>query len=465
MDNLILMTDSYKASHFLQYPPQTTSMYSYVESRGGTYPETVFFGLQYILERYLSQPINMGDVVEAQEFFAAHGEPFPLDGWRRVVEHHNGYIPLKIRAVPEGSVVPNHNVLMDVESTDEKLFWMVTWLETLLMRVWYPITVASQSYAIKKTIRNFLENTSDAPDAELLFKLHDFGARGVSSHESAALGGAAHLVNFQGSDTIEGLMLARDYYDEHMAGFSVPATEHSTMTAWGRAGEMAAYENALHVFGTNPIVSVVSDSYDIMAAIDQIWGGSLKEQVLAFNKAGGTLVIRFDSGEPIDRIILEGVERLDAAFGHTLNTKGYKVLKGVRALQGDGINQKSIYDILSTLTNNGWSASNIGTFGMGGALLQQVNRDTQKFAYKCSSVVVAGTRRDIFKQPITDLGKQSKKGRLDLIMHQGHYKTVEHGNSHTLLEPVYLNGAVLRRQTLSEIRENTVRIRNAAAVV
>ncbi len=233
-DNLILMTDSYKSSHFLQYPPKTTGMFSYLESRGGKYRDTVFFGLQYIVDRYLSRRVTEADVHEAAKFFAAHGEPFPLDGWMRVVNLHKGAIPVCVKAVPEGTVVPTHNVLMTVESTDNELFWMVNWIEALLHRVWYPITVATTSFQIKRVIKEFLERTSDDPAAELPFKLHDFGGRGVSSHESAGIGGAAHLVNFMGSDTVEGILLANQYYQHPMAAFSIPAAEHSTVTSWGR---------------------------------------------------------------------------------------------------------------------------------------------------------------------------------------------------------------------------------------
>jgi nicotinamide phosphoribosyltransferase len=134
-------------------------MYSYIESRGGKYPVTVFFGLQYILKCYLCQPIELWMVEEANTLLTAHGLPFNYDGWRYIAEDLKGHLPVRIKAVPEGSVIPVHNVLMTIESTDPKVFWLASWLETLLMRIWYPITVATQSWHLKKRIYESLERT------------------------------------------------------------------------------------------------------------------------------------------------------------------------------------------------------------------------------------------------------------------------------------------------------------------
>jgi len=219
-DNLLLDTDSYKLSHWVQYPPKTTSMYSYLESRGGKYGHTVMFGLQPILKR-LEQGFTMDDVNEARDFAAAHGEPFNYDGWSACYAKHNGAFPVRIRAVAEGVVVPVSNILMSVESTDPEFFWVVSYLETVLMRMWYPITVATQSWTIKQIIRGYLDRTADDTDAEINFKLHDFGSRGVSSYESACIGGAAHLTQFMGSDTMAGVRFANHYYKSPMSGFSI----------------------------------------------------------------------------------------------------------------------------------------------------------------------------------------------------------------------------------------------------
>lgn len=454
--NLILNTDSYKVSHWVQYPPGMDAMFSYIESRGGRYDRTVFFGLQSILKEYLSTPVTRADVAEAKELFAAHGEPFNEAGWLQIVERHGGRIPVAIRAVPEGSVVPTHNVLATIESTDPQSFWVASYLETLLLRVWYPTTVATISWHIKQLIREYLNATSDDPAAQLAFKLHDFGARGVSSYESAAIGGLAHLVNFQGTDTVAALVAGRRYYHEPMAGFSIPAAEHSTITAWGRDGEEAAYRNMLRQYGkAGGIFACVSDSYDVYAAIEKLWGGSLKREVIA---SGATLVVRPDSGNPPD-VVERCAVLLDRAFGSVVNRKGFKVLNHVRLIQGDGINPTSIREILERLKAAGFAADNIA-FGMGGALLQHLNRDTQKFAMKCSAARIDGRWVDVYKDPVTDPGKASKRGRLDLVREaRGRYATVALGDrapaQASELVEVYRDGELLRDWTLREVRERS----------
>ena len=207
--NLILATDSYKQSHFKQYPEGMTYMHDYIESRGGTYGYVKFFGLQYYLKEYLSRPITTEMVEEAKEICELHGVPFNFEDWKYIAEEL-GYIPVRIRAVSEGSIIPNRNVLVTVESTDEKVAWIAGFVETLIMKVWYPITVATFSYKIKQIIRHFLERTSDNVEGELVFKFHDFGYRGVSSEESAGIGGMAHLTNFKGTDTLASVLLQKN---------------------------------------------------------------------------------------------------------------------------------------------------------------------------------------------------------------------------------------------------------------
>lgn len=452
--NLILNTDSYKVSHWVQYPRGMDAMFSYIESRGGLYDRTVFFGLQAILKEYLTRPITLADVEEAKEVCSGHGVPFNEAGWRYIVAEHGGLAPVAIRAVPEGSVVPTHNVLVTVESTDAKCFWIASYLETLLMRVWYPTTVATISWHIKKLIRRYLNETSDAPLEQLPFKLHDFGARGVSSLESAALGGLAHLVNFKGSDTLPAVLAGRRYYSEPMAAFSIPAAEHSTITSWGREGEEAAYRNMIDQYGKpGAVFACVSDSYDVFAAIEHLWGSRLKQRVI---DSGATLVVRPDSGNPPD-VVEKCAILLDRAFGSDINGKGFKVLKHVRLIQGDGVNPSSIKEILERLKKAGFAADNIA-FGMGGALLQQLNRDTQKFAMKCSAARIDGRWIDVYKDPITDPGKASKKGRLDLARDEttGEYVTYPLGDgdlsARSELVDVYRNGKLSKDYTFAEVR-------------
>jgi nicotinamide phosphoribosyltransferase len=415
---LILNTDSYKASHWLQYPPDTRHVFSYIEARGGSLPYTVFFGLQALLKEYFTKPVTPDDVALAGEVCTAHGVPFNHAGWMYIAQVHAGRLPLRIRAVPEGMVVPVNHALVTVENTDPACGWLTSYVETALLRVWYPTTVATLSHATRRIIGDALARTGDPTG--LPFKLHDFGARGVSSLESAMLGGMAHLVNFQGTDTMTALLGARAYYGEPMAGFSIPAAEHSTITSWGRDGELDAYRNMLRQFGRpGALLAVVSDSYDLDAAVTRLWGGALREEVIA---SGATVVIRPDSGDPVT-IVRRTVQSLDAAFGSEVNAKGYKVLKHVRVIQGDGITRESIARILAALEAAGYSADNIA-FGQGGALLQQVNRDTLGFAMKASAAQVQGVWRDVFKAPVTDPAKRSKAGRLTLLQRDGVFATM-----------------------------------------
>jgi nicotinamide phosphoribosyltransferase len=455
-DNPILDTDSYKASHWLQYPPGTTGAFSYVESRGGRYDRTVFFGLQAILKTRLAKPVSHAMVDEAAELLAAHGEPFNEAGWRRIVDVHGGRLPVRIRAVPEGTVVPTHQALMTIENTDPECYWLPSYLETLLLRVWYPVTVATISWQVKQTIRAALEKTSDNAAAELPFKLHDFGARGVSSQESAALGGLAHLVNFQGGDTLSAVLGGRAWYHEPMAAFSIPAAEHSTVTSWGRENEVEAYRNMLVRFGKpGALFSVVSDSYDLFHAVRDLWGGELRQAVI---DSGATLVVRPDSGDPVT-IVAETLRLLDQTFGSTVNGKGFKVLNHVRVIQGDGVNPVSIAAILERIVAEGFSAENLA-FGMGGGLLQQLDRDTQKFALKCSAAKVDGRWIDVSKDPVTDPGKRSKAGRLMLLTDgAGGYRTVAAPEDFTpepgwrdAMVTVWEDGVLLVDQTLAQVR-------------
>jgi nicotinamide phosphoribosyltransferase len=459
--NLILNTDSYKVSMFKQYPVGTTGVYSYIESRGGRYDQTVFFGLQAFIKEYLLEPITQADIDIADEILTAHGEPFNRAGWEYILSAHGGYLPVVIRAVPEGTMVPVKNVLATIENTDPKAFWLTTWLETALLRaIWYPTTVATQSKMIKNIIEDYLEKSGDP--TSIGFKLHDFGARGVSSLESAGIGGAAHLVNFMGTDTITGILYAREYYAAGISGFSIPAAEHSTITSWGRADEVKAYSNMVAQFGKpGALLAVVSDSYDIYEAC-RMWGTELKQQVI---DSGATVVIRPDSGDPVE-VLPKMFNILGETFGYTTNAKGYKVLNNVRMLWGDGINQLSIRSILGVVVDlHGWSADNIA-FGMGGALLQQLDRDTQKFAMKCSAALINGEWVDVFKDPITDRVKASKKGRVTLWTSGGEFQTsVEQPHGWTdrgmewtdALEEIFRDGSLVKEMTFEQVRANSMK--------
>lgn len=452
--NFILATDSYKGSHWNQLPPGTTKSFGFFESRGGAFPSVLFFGLQYYLKEFFEGPvITEEDILEARDVWGLHfgnKNIFNEAGWRHILNKHGGHLPLEIRAIPEGTKVPISNALITAENTDDAVPWLTNYTDSLQTMLWYPCTVAMQSYAMRQIILRALERTGDP--ALIDFKLHDFGFRGSTSYESASIGAAAHLVNFKGTDTVPGLLMARDIYHERMAGFSIPAAEHSTITAWGRTREADAYRNMLNQFPD--MVAVVSDSYDIFHACGEIWGRELHDQVMNHK---GTLVVRPDSGHP-PTVVVKVLEILGAAFGFTVNHKGFRVLDPhVRVIQGDGIDITMLQLILDAMETAGWSADNVA-FGSGGGLLQKVNRDTQSFAFKCSAVKIYNMWHDVMKNPVTDPGKRSKAGRLKLVRDGASWQTVPMNQNHlpNLLEPVFRNGVVLRDQSFADIRQRAM---------
>jgi nicotinamide phosphoribosyltransferase len=271
-------------------------------------------------------------------------------------------------------------------------------------------SVGTVSFEIKKILKKYLDLSGDP--SSIYFKLHDFGLRGVSSRESGMLGGMSHLVNFKGSDNAISAYAAKELYDADLnnVAFSIPAAEHSSITSWGKGNEVLAYKNMVTQFSKpGSIYAVVSDSYDIFNAVENIWGKQLASYV---KEKEGTLVIRPDSGDPVV-VIPKLLTSLYKHFGGRKNEKGYVVLNNVRLIWGDGIEKIAIQSILSVIVDMmGFSVDNIA-FGMGGGLLQHVNRDTQKFAMKCSAAKIDGTWVDVFKDPITDKDKTSKKGLFD----------------------------------------------------
>lgn len=463
MTNPCLNTDSYKLSHYLQLPAEQQGTFSYIESRGGLFSKTLFAGLQAELIEMVSTPITMQHVEFAKKFADEHGEPFNYEGFKSIVEECNGYFPVRISALPEGSIVETHRCLVTVETDNEKYKWCVGFLEKRLLRaVWYMSSVATLSWHIRQSIMAALEK-SGTP-AGIWFKLHDFGGRGVSSLQSAGLGDCGHLYSFKGTDTPAGILAAMKYYGAKMVGFSIPAAEHSTITVYGRAGEARAYRKMLELFARpGSTVAVVSDSYDIENAVTNIWGKELRQEVI---DSGATVVIRPDSGDPVT-VVMMCIRKLDEAYGSVVNDKGYRVLNHVRVIQGDGINARTIDDILEAVLDAGYSADNIA-FGMGGELLQGVMRDDNKYAMKCSAALMEGIGWiDVFKDPITDPNKRSKKGRqttLSRVRDDGstEFVTVREDQSADLLstgwkialELKYDCGKLLNFVTFEEVQRN-----------
>lgn len=455
-DNILLMTDSYKAGHAECYNPKVQKISSYFESRGGKMDKIVFFGLQYFIKKYLTgQVITTEKINEAEKFWADHfgrKDVFRRELWDYIVENHDGNFPIQIRAVPEGTKVPTLNALMRIDVIDDNCKWIVNFIETLLVEVWYPTTIASQSYQIRQDILEYLNRTGDSNG--ISFKCHDFGYRGVTCPEQAALGAAAHLVSFMGTDTIAGILMLQEFYGAGMCGFSIPATEHSIMCSFGREGEIEACENFLNKFPEG-LIACVSDTYNIYNCCENIWGGVLKDKVMARN---GTLVIRPDSGDYLE-VVPKVLDILWKKFGGTVNAKGFKVLDShVRVIQGDGMNPFTIGALYARLEALKWSADNLA-IGSGGGLLMQVNRDTCKFAFKASAVMIENKWVGIWKDPITDSGKVSKKGVQKLIKIDNNWKTVDANDEiykdyEDQLVLVFDHGTMVKEYTLDEVRKN-----------
>ncbi|KAJ9525932.1 hypothetical protein QJQ45_009410 [Haematococcus lacustris] len=339
--------------------------------------------------------------------------PFPRSIFEQFVKENNGWFPVKIQALPEGTVthcrVPVYQVTAEGPYTP-----LCTFLETLLTMIWYPTTVATLSRRARDVVEGSFRRTSDAgSDSPLVAsRLHDFGFRGCTSVEQSVIGGCAHLLSFVGTDTLS----AAYYAQFHLNGGrpvaqSIPATEHSVMTAWPT--ERAAIENMIEHFGTG-VFACVMDSYDYAKALSEVLPSIAAKKV----ERGGYLVLRPDSGDPMEAVLMALVAA-DRVFGSDVNSKGYRVLRGCGVIQGDGIDIDVMRKIAGAIEAAGYAADNVA-YGMGGGLLQKVNRDTMSFATKLNHIVYAdGHAADIMKQPQTDVGKFSLPGVLAVKRVQG----------------------------------------------
>lgn len=430
--NLATSTDSYKASHagyaegdsVGQFPKGTTFTSYYIEARTEN-EELIAAGLN-LVAKILEQGITLAKVERANLLYRSHfgREIFNYEAWKRIATEFGGKLPIDLWAVPEGTVIPSKTAIAVVENTHPDYPWLPGNLETFILRgVWYPTTVATKSNKCLKVLKKYLDMTSDLKDDAynmvLKTRLHDFGARGATAEEAAAIGGLAHLYNFIGTDTVEALILAQDLYNVHCAGFSIPAREHSTTISY--SNEMDAYINSIKLYGKGPY-SCVMDSTDYEKAVEQVCI-ELKDMIIG---EGGTFVFRPDSGNMIDNIMFT-LNMLGKHFGYTRNDKGYKVLPDcVRIIQGDDINSADdIERVLSWMEVHKWSSENIA-FGMGGGLLQKVNRDTHKFAMKLSAICTNGEWRGVRKCPKGAEWKASKMGRLRTIRKKdGTFETID----------------------------------------
>lgn len=411
-----VLTDSYKATHFLQYP-DARKMVAYGEFRCGYGKDTkdtriLSYGIRYIIEVNVSRQWTMQDVEQADLFYRTHMAPtytkfpFPRQLFEKFIRENNGFFPVTIEALPEGTAVHARIPVYQISASGEYAH-LCTYLETLLTHVWYPTTVATLSRRARDVVERAFERTCDVGSRSPLVssRLQDFGFRGCTSLEQSVLGGCAHLLNFVGSDT-----MSASYYAQFTlnggrpVGQSIPATEHSVMTAWPT--EKAAMENMMDKFGRG-LFAVVMDSYDYAAALSEVLPSVASKKV----EKGGYMILRPDSGDPVEAVLM-ALAAGDKVFGSTVNARGFKVIQGCGVIQGDGINIDTMRKISDAVEVAGFSAENVA-FGMGGGLLQKVNRDSLSFATKLSHIVYAdGTAQDIMKQPKTDPSKYSLPGLL-----------------------------------------------------
>ncbi len=461
--------DSYKLTHHSVYKKNVLNTQSYIESRGGDFSYSVFFGLEkwkQDIQPYNAEILEQAREMAMQHFSVdpAHPEqsPFNEEGFRYILDNYGGLPPVYIESVPEGTVVPAHNAVLSMWLPQDvaKIRWVPSFIETSLLRsIWYPSTVATLAREYRKIILKHLM-VSGTPDT-VVGRFHDFGPRGATSAESAGIAGLANLVINEGTDSIASLWDGRDYYGEPCVGKSVCATEHSVSEQYGEYEEMEYIDSCINRWGgPGRVYSVVADTYDVFSFAKKVC--LRKDAIIA---KGGVFVIRPDSGDPLE--VLPRLLQIiwESGFAGGVNDKGYRVLDNhIRVLQGDGVNLNSIDAILTTLEAAGWSADNVN-FGCGGKLYQSVTRDTGKWAMKESAVLydVEGAKRwfGVSKHPITDSGKTSKKGRLGLYDVDGTVKTLDTlmdpddfpKRAKPLFIPQYCNGKNLHTSKWADIRK------------
>lgn len=457
-NNICLMSDSYKFWHYKGYMPGTKYIYSYLEARkGAKYNKTLFYGLQYYLKKYLAgKVVTQEKIDQAKDIIDRHLGPgvFNYDGWKYILDKHDGRLPIRIKAVPEGTLVDVDNVLMTVENTDPNVPWLTNYLESVLMQTWYSMTVATQDWETRRLIEHYYDATA-SDKSGIDFALHGFGYRAATCPEAGEIGDSAHLLNFKGTDTVPALMFAKKWYGAvEFPGFSVAATEHSIMSSRMEAGEWDVVE---HLFKAQPsgILSIVIDTYNWERFVD-VCGTKYRDLIM---NRDGRVVFRPDSGDPV-ATTLTILEKLGRYFGFARNKAGYKVLDPhVRMLWGDGIAYDGVRSILFSMKNAGWAAENI-VFGMGGHMVQSgLTRDTQRFAFKSSAQYYDGAWWDVYKKPL-DVSKASKRGRLALKKIVGtdgtsFYKTFreeEVDEKDNVLRTVFENGEIKAVVTFDDVK-------------
>lgn len=449
--------DSYKSSHFLFYRHGTTTVYSYIESRGGRYADMMWAGLQPLLYEKLAQPITQAQVDEEEAFCVGHGVVFNRLGWDRILKVHGGRLPLKIRAVPEGLVVPVRNAMFSVENLDEHLPWLTSYFETMLLRdIWTACSIATRLFLMRVRIDRHWRAYSENPPSP--FALLDFSSRGVMGYDHGRIGGAAYLFMFQGSDNKPAVRHTNYYYHHDMAGFSINATEHSIACAFGRDNDDDYIDHCLEQAPEGSAISLVGDTWNIYRFCEKL---AQRREYIANKRL--TVVARPDSGE-IKEVIPRVLKILAQGFGVQRNRLGRDVINlGVKALQGDGMHETTHMLPFELAEAMRIAPDSVLTGAGGGLMTADLDRDTMKFAMKCSEQVIDGERLDIVKDPITDPGKRSKAGRFALMAEPStegrrpHYRTIQRRHDAPealdLMEDRFISGEVVNATTLDQVRE------------
>lgn len=484
--NPLTAIDFYKADHRSQYPVGTTEVYANFTPRSaknakvadGFDGKIVFFGLQYFIKHFLQEAWD-------QQFFKKDKASVVAAYKRRMdtslgkdaisVEHiealHDlGYLPIRIKALPEGSRVPIGVPVLTIVNTHPDFFWLTNYLESVIScYLWKPVTSATTAFEYRRFLTQSALKTGGDMDF-VRFQAHDFSYRGLSGMQDAFMSGAAHLTSFWGTDTVPALDFLEEYYganaEKEPVGFSVPATEHSVMCMGMQDGELETFRRLISDVYPSGIVSIVSDTWDFWKVVTE-YVSILKDNIM---KRNGKLVIRPDSGDPVKIICGDpdapigtpehkgAIECLWDVFGGTMTAKNFKKLDShIGLIYGDSISLERAQQIMKGLAEKGFSSDNV-VLGIGSFTYQYVTRDNFGFAMKATSGVVNGQRRDIFKDPKTDSGiKKSAKGLLRVEEENGAYKLydqqTETQEKEGLLKPVYENGKLLIEYSLADIRQ------------
>ena len=492
--NPLMAIDFYKADHRRQYPEGTEYVYSNFTPRSAHHASqavladfdnrVVFFGLQGFIKHFLIDTWN-------REFFQREKQVVVAQYKRRMdaslgldavpVEHieqlHDlGYLPIRIKALPEGSRVNLRVPMLTIVNTDPRFFWLTNYLETVLSaELWKPCTNATIAYEYKRLLNRYAIETGADQDFVML-QGHDFSCRGMSGIYDATQSGAGHLLSFIGTDVVSAIDYLIEYYDadetREVVGVSVPATEHSVMCMGSQESELNTFKRLVTEVYPQGIISIVSDTWDFWRVITE-YAQTLKNEILSrrVNALGlAKVVFRPDSGDPVkilcgdpeapkDSPAYKGaVECLWEIFGGSLTEKGYKQLhERVGLIYGDSITLQRAQEILAQLKAKGFSSTNV-VFGIGSFTYQYNTRDTFGFAVKATWGQVKGQARELFKDPVTDDGvKKSAKGLLRIERQEPGFALFDsqtpEQEQHGALQTVFENGYLMNTQTLAQIRQ------------